>query len=75
MKKLNDIHSFNWIDNDLISTYSDRPISDFLKMTSVELLNHSITRSESYDPAKELTKEDLFNNVFSDLKKVKAEIY
>ena len=75
MKKVNDPKAFSWIDQDLIFRYSDRSISDFLKMTSVELLNHPMTKSESYDPAKELTKEDIFNNVFSDLKKVKAEIY
>ena len=72
MKKLNDTHSFSWIDQDLISMYSDRSISDFLKMHYRGIKDEI---QEVKEELKEIKEEDLFKNVFGDLRKVKAEIY
>lgn len=73
MKKVNDPEAFKWIEKSgLALKYSNVSISDFLKM---HYINMKEEIQEIKEELKEIKEEDLFKNVFGDLKKVKAEIY
>lgn len=73
MKKVNDPKAFNWIEHASLNfKYSDVSISYFLKMHYKDMKEEI---QEIKEELKEIKEEDLFKNVFGDLKKVKAEIY
>ena len=73
MKKVNDTEAFKGIEKSgLALKYSNVSISDFLKMHYRDMKEEI---QEVKEQLKEVKEEDLFKNVFGDLKKVKAEIY